>query len=251
MKIFEKEAHLHPWRVLLGVVLVAVLYGVGSFGWQMYHYYVAIKTGKSNPILEQTLQASISRMQANAHVTEEDLAQLASPKAPSVGPTNALLTVVEFVDFDCVFSQASFAAVREALETYKNRVRFIIRDFPVDELHERASIEAMAARCAQAQGKYWAFHDKLFMNPSKHTDTDIMQFAKESGADEQKFADCLNNKTTLSLVEQDQRDGLRAGVEGTPAFFFNGMKVQGGLDTKTLNFLIDQFLKAATSTKTK
>lgn len=238
------------WK-LLGI-LFAVLLGIGAvlFVRESYGYYQGIRSGQANPFLEQRLESTVSRLVANADVKPEDLAALADPKAPSQGPADAPLTIVEFLDYGCPYCREAFEPIREIATERAGHVRLIIRDFPLEDLHPGTLKASMAARCAQSQGKFWTYHDKLFLADQRSfTDEDLLQFAREVSLDIPAFASCMETEKTRPLVEADLLAGLRAGVSGTPTFFFNGVKIQGAPDAKSLNFLVDRFLSQATSTK--
>lgn len=237
-----KGFHLSFLKVVLAFFVLLMATGAAWFGRQTFQYYQAIKRGESNPLLNERLDASFSRLVANANVTPEDLKRLVSVNAPTLGPADAKLTVVEFIDFDCPYSKQAFSGFREMMEKYQDRVRFIIRDYPIEESHPRASVAAQAARCANEQGKYWMYHDKLFASPDKHEDADLQRYADESGMDAARFHECLTSKKYEDTIKGDLADGLRSGVEGTPTFFFNGLKVQGALNREMLEFLIKKFL---------
>ncbi len=241
---FGMRYRLSFWKILLFLFLALILFLIGAFIRQTWIYYDAIRTGKTNPMLEQELQASFSQAVANTRVTAEDLARLTTSSAGTLGKkTGASLTIVEFVDFGCPFSQYSATPVRKVMQKYKDQVSFYIRDFPIDDLHPNATQAALAARCAARQNRYWLYHDKLFANQGKFTQADLETYAQDVGLDTASFRTCLLNKTQAQSVQQDQADGLQAGVGATPTFFFNGIKVQGGLDEAALEYLIQRFLK--------
>lgn len=232
------------WK-LLGI-LFAVLLGVGVvfFARQTILYYQAIQRGEANPFLEERLQSTASKLAANRNVTPADLAALADLKAPSQGPADASLTIVEFLDYACPFSRRTFESVRELAIERAGDIRLIIRDFPLEDLHPGATKAAMAARCAQEQGNFWAYHDKLFLlDQRSFADEDLTRIASEIGLNTNAFVTCLDSAQTRPLVEADLLAGLKAGVEGTPTFFFNGVKVQGAPSAEALNFIADQFLE--------
>ncbi len=234
------------WK-LLGI-LFAILLGIGAvlFARQTILYYQAIQRGEANPFLEERLQSTASRLAANQNVTPEDLAALADPKAPSVGPAEAPVTIVEFLDYGCPFCRQAFEPVRELTVDRQGEVRLIIRDFPLEDLHPGATRASMAARCAQEQGNFWAYHDKLFLlDQRSFDDADLMQVAREVGLNINTFTSCLDSGRTRALVEADLLAGLQAGVQGTPTFFFNGVKVQGAPSAEALNFIVDRFVENA------
>ena len=237
-----KRFHFSLWRILLALLVLSFVIGAAWFGSQSLRFYRAIKRGEVNPLLNQRLDASFSRLVANTNVTPEDLKRLVTTGAPSEGPENAKLTIVEFVDFDCPYSRRAFPGLREMMAKYKSRVRFVIRDFPIEDIHPQAMMIAQAARCANEQGRYWMYHDKLFASVDRHERTDLVRYADEVGLDASLFGACLTSKKFEPAVKGDMVDGLKLGVEGTPTFFFNGMKVQGALDRGLLDFLIQKFL---------
>lgn len=245
MTLFGKSFRLPILRIVLFCFVALIVAGMGWFAYSVRTFYVAIKSGAANPLLERRLESSVSRLIANANVTPEDLTRLQSSKAPTLGNKDASLTIVEFVDFSCPFTQATFAPVREVMEQYKDRVHLLVRNFPLEDIHPDAMNAAFAAGCADAQGSYWPYHDKLFSNQDKQSVNDLKRYAREIGLDENKFNECFSLQQYANNVQQDLSDGLAAGVQGTPTFFFNGVKVQGALDKETLELLVKQFLKTS------
>lgn len=231
------------WKFFFLFVLGAVFFGLFLFARQIAIYYFAIKSGKTNLTLEQSLDSSFSSMIANKHVSASDLLALSQGTAGNMGRRGAALSIVEFADYSCPYSQRSASAVRKVMEAFGGSVSFQMRDFPIADVHPRAMRQALAARCAGAQGKYWAYHDVLFAHQDQQTDEDFLQFASRLGLKTDVFQSCLDRQTFAGDIQQDLSDGLRVGVEGTPTFFFNGIKIQGALDEAALSLIINQFLK--------
>jgi len=230
-------------RVVAGAVGLVLLIGLTVFVVQVIQSYGHIRRGEADPFLEKKLQSSFSKLIANQKVTQQDMARLRSPDAATFGNPNAKLTIVEFLDFDCPFCEASFAPLREMMGKYANQVYFVVRDFPIEELHPRAIAAALAAHCAQAQGKFWPYHDQLFFHQDQHEDADLMRYVKMVGLDETAFRTCYVNQTYKDKIQQSLGDGLQVGVQATPTFFFNDVKIQGALTREQLEFLIQRFLK--------
>ncbi|MDO8584053.1 MAG: DsbA family protein [bacterium] len=239
----EQKKSISCWKWFVYIVLALVIIGLFFFGRQIYLYYRAIRSGTANPIFEQALDSSFSSMIANKHVSASDLLALTNKGAPTLGKKNAPLSVVEFVDFDCPYTRKSAPSVRSVMQKYADRVSFQVRDFPVTDVHPRALEKALAARCAHSQGRYWSYHDVLFANQDKDTDADLEAFASQAGLDVAAFRTCYASQSGKTSIQQDLKDGLQVGVEGTPTFFFNGIKIQGALDEATFTLIIDQFLK--------
>ncbi|MDO8617352.1 MAG: thioredoxin domain-containing protein [Candidatus Uhrbacteria bacterium] len=230
-------------RLIGGIIGLALLMGVVLFVVQVVQSYGRIQRGEADPFLEKKLQSSFSKLVANQKVTQQDIARLKTPDAPTFGNPKAKLTIVEFLDFDCPFCGATFGPLREVMEKYSDRIQVVIRDFPIEEIHPRAFPAALAARCAHAQGKFWPYHDQLFFYQARHEDVDFVRYAQMVGLNEKAFRACYEKQTYKEQVLQGLGDGLQVGVQGTPTFFFNDVKIQGALNREQLEFLIQRFLK--------
>ncbi len=241
-QLFGKSIRITTWRIVAFLFVFALLALVIWFALGVGKYYRAIQSGETNPLLNQRLESSISSAIANSDVTDADLRRLYRSDAPEIGPRDSLLTIVEFVDFGCPFCRASFEPVREMTTKYKDRVRLVIRDFPIEEIHPGAIQAAHGARCAKEQNKYWAYHDKLFVNQNAFSEDELVQYALEIGADTARFRTCMEEGRYMQAIESDIADGLAAGVQGTPTFFFNGHRLQGALNEEMLELIVEQFL---------
>ncbi len=163
---------------------------------------------------------------------------------PAKGPADAPVTIVAFSDFQCPFCGRSERTLARVLETYKGKVRYVFRDFPLG-FHQHAMDAAQAAGCVFELGgneKYWAYHDKLFQNQRSLDRDSLVKFAGEVGVDQAKFKECLESGRRQAEVEKDIRDGQQAGVSGTPAFFVNGRLISGAQPFETFQEVIDDEL---------
>jgi protein-disulfide isomerase len=161
----------------------------------------------------------------------------------SIGPKNAKVTVVEYSDFQCPYCGSFFKTLQQMLTDYKDKVLFVYRNFPLDQIHENARPAAMAAECAGEQGKFFEFHDKLFVSQDKLGDAFYQQTAKDLGLDTGKFNDCLKSDRPGKKVDADYQSGLAAGVQGTPSTFVNGNEISGAQPYTALKAAIDAALK--------
>ena len=148
---------------------------------------------------------------------------------PTFGPDNADITIVMFEDFECPFCGKAFPTINAMREQFGDSVRFVYRDFPLTSIHANAQKAAEAGQCAYAQGKFWEYHDLLFKNQTKLSVDNLKIYASTLGLNTSQFNACLDTGEYADEVQQDFEDGVRAGVSGTPTFFFNGNPVKGVL----------------------
>lgn len=150
---------------------------------------------------------------------------LISADSPSTGPENAKVTIVEFSDFECPACGLAHPAVREILAKNKDKVRFVYRNFPLPQ-HQYAQKAAEAALAAGAQGKYWEMHDLLFTNQTKLKFEDLNKYALQLKLkDLSKFTGELQSGKYADAVQKDVAAGNKIGINATPTFFINGLKM--------------------------
>jgi protein-disulfide isomerase len=162
--------------------------------------------------------------------------------APSKGSAKALVTIVEFSDFHCPFCRRVIPTLAQLESRYGDKIKLVFRDFPIESLHPGATQAHVAARCANEQGKFWAYHDKLFAAPTKSSPELFKELAKDVGLDGKPFEACLNSKKYQAAIQEDIAEGNRVGVTGTPAFFINGRLVSGAQPLDAFARIIDDEL---------
>jgi protein-disulfide isomerase len=173
---------------------------------------------------------------------------------PVLGRPDAPVTLVEFSDYQCPFCQRFFLATLPALKKDyidAGKVRYVFRDFPLDQIHPQARKAAEAAHCAGEQGKYWEMHDVLFGNQQALQPPQLSDHARALGLDGARFDQCLTSGTHAARVSQGLTDGQAAGVQGTPGFVVakttpgdsvEGALVVGAQPIDVFRRLIDQLL---------
>jgi protein-disulfide isomerase len=149
-------------------------------------------------------------------------------KAPTLGKSDAAVTLVEFSDFQCPYCQAAAPTLKQVAEKFGDKVQIVYRQFPIASLHPFALKAAEASLCAKEQGKFWELHDAMFSNQQKLSVSDLKQTARRLGMDGKKFDACLDTGRYVEQVQNDMKEGQRVGVTGTPAMFINGTSVDGG-----------------------
>jgi protein-disulfide isomerase len=161
---------------------------------------------------------------------------------PSLGPANAPITLVEFGDFQCPFCrQWEQETYQPLLAAYPGKLRFIFRDFPLTSIHPNAMPAAEAAQCANEQGKFWPFHDKLFGSENL-SDAVYKQYAQDLGLDATKFNGCLTNHKYSKAIQDDSDFAVNLGINSTPTFFINGLAVIGAQPMSAFTAVIDKEL---------
>jgi hypothetical protein len=130
--------------------------------------------------------------------------------------------------------------LKELQERAEERVRFIFRHFPLDSVHPHARRAAQAAEAAAAQGRFWEMHDLLYQNQDALAEEDLMRYAAELGLDLARFEEDLANDHHAWRIEEERLRGSRAGVEGTPTFFVNGVRYTGPINLDGLLAAVEE-----------
>ncbi|HEX3596356.1 MAG TPA: thioredoxin domain-containing protein [Polyangiaceae bacterium] len=154
---------------------------------------------------------------------EQQQAMLADPGA-NFGPPTAAVQIVEFSDFQCPYCSRAAEAVHKIKEKYGDRVHFTFRQFPLP-MHPNARGAAEAALAANAQGKFWQFHDLLFKNQQALDSAGLEAKAKEAGLNVAEFKKSLSDHQFAPKVDADVKLGEGVAVQGTPTMFINGARV--------------------------
>jgi protein-disulfide isomerase len=149
--------------------------------------------------------------------------------------------MIVFSDFQCPFCKRVEPSLTQIEKEYPNKIRVVWKNMPLD-MHQNAKPAAAAALAAGEQGKFWEMHDKMFGNQQKLEVDALKGYAKELGLEAGKFDKCLDSGEKKGLVEQDQKAGEQAGVNGTPAFFVNGVFINGAVPYEQLKAAVDREL---------
>jgi protein-disulfide isomerase len=168
--------------------------------------------------------------------------EVAVDGAPFKGPAKATVTIVEFSDFHCPFCRRVIPTLAQLESKYGEKIKLVFRDFPIENLHPGATKAHEAARCANEQGKFWTYHDKLFAAPPKSSPEIFKALAKEVGLDVASFENCFDGGKYQTDIKKDIEEGNRVGVTGTPAFFINGRLVSGAQPLEAFSRIIDDEL---------
>ncbi|MEJ7558178.1 MAG: DsbA family protein [Pedobacter sp.] len=156
---------------------------------------------------------------------------------PEIGPADqtqgneqAAVKLVEYGDYQCPYCRDAYSIVKNIQSTFGDQILFVFRNFPLQEAHRYANIASQAAEAAGKQGKFWEMHDAIFENQDQLNEDFLDTLAEKLGLDREQFEWDLNSEEISTKVENDFESGVRSGVNGTPSFFINGTKFDGGAD---------------------
>jgi protein-disulfide isomerase len=158
------------------------------------------------------------------------------------GAADAPITIVEFSDFQCPYCEQAYFMMKALLEKYSGKIKMAYRDLPLEEVKNDFHGAAVASRCAGEQGKFWEYHDLLFENQEEYGAGAFESFAASLQLDTDKFSACLKSDKYMPLVKKDLEEAVRLGATGTPAFYINGIFVNGARPMEEFVELIDALL---------
>lgn len=164
-------------------------------------------------------------------------------KDPALGPENAPITMVEFSDYQCPFCISWYQQVYKRLMVdYKDKIRFVYKDFPLYSIHPEAEAAAEAANCAGDQNAYWQYHDALFEEKNGLGGDAYTKYASDLGLNLDTFNKCINEHLHKDDVTADYKYGSSLGVNSTPSFYINGLAVIGAQPYEVFQQIIDKEL---------
>jgi len=233
---------------VLGLVLGLVLgVGAGRMIWTTHgtgtdsaKAGVAVAAANpSAPAPEAPAQAPQQRQ-----VLSQSVFKVPLDESPSMGPADALVTMVEFTDFQCPFCARANATVKQIQEDYGKQLRLVVKQHPLP-FHPRARPAALASLAAQQQGKFFEYHDKLFANQQALDDASLETFAKELGLDVKRWKKDMADPKLGAIVDRDAALAQSLGARGTPGFFVNGRFFSGAQPIEVFRAAIDEELAKA------
>jgi protein-disulfide isomerase len=166
--------------------------------------------------------------------------------APVKGAKDAVVTIVQYSDFQCPFCSRVEPTVAQVMKEYNGKVRVAWRDLPLP-FHPNAMPAAIAARAAGDQGKFWEMHDKIFADQQHMDRPTYEKYAQDLGLNMGKFKAALDSEKGKDAIQADSASGAKIGARGTPAFFINGKFLSGAQPFEMFKTKIDEELKIADS----
>jgi protein-disulfide isomerase len=206
---------------------------------RLAHFVVTMASaGKSKAVVREELL----KFAASPENLLDDPVKINTDGDPVRGPASAKVTIVEFSDFQCPYCAKATGEVKQILDKYPKDVHFLFKQFPLD-IHSQAALAAEASLAAQAQGKFWEMHDKLYANFRSINKVRILEWAQELGLDMTRFKTDLDSHKYLARVMAEEKQGEDAGVEGTPTFYINGKKLNSAFEFATIEPVIQAEMK--------
>jgi protein-disulfide isomerase len=144
------------------------------------------------------------------------------------------VTLLEYGDYECPYCGAAHPVVEAVRARMRSRLRFAYRHFPLTHVHAHAQRAAEAAEAAGAQGRFWEMHNLLFANQDALDDESLLVYSAQLDLDVARVARELAAGIHAPRVREDFMSGARSGVNGTPTFFFNGVRYDGPRDVESM-----------------
>jgi len=214
----KKKWYKHWWGKLIIIFIVIFFIILLALGFYISKMIILLKTGQISP--QQLFSSSALQADRSSLITEDD---------PSRGPRDAKVVVIEFADFGCSACQEVQPVVKQLLADYGDKILFIWRDFPMTGDVQTSLLAAVAGECANKQGGFFAMQEQIFANPADITELSLKTYAIQIGLNSVQFGNCLQAEENITEIEDDVLDGYESGVEATPTFFINGIKVAGAI----------------------
>jgi protein-disulfide isomerase len=228
---------------------------------QLRFYYEGVQTDEpyesARPNIIETVRQLRMKKARAAYVTalraelgvvvelDQPSARVEAGNAPRLGSDKAPVQIIEYADYECPYCQKVSPDLERLQQEFGGQVSLVYKDFPLP-MHPLAAKAAEGARCANAQGKFWEFHDFLF-DTKKLQVADMKAEARALKLDGDRFDRCLDKSEQFDDLKKDAQDAQRLGLQGTPSFFINGHFMSGAIGYNKLKETVVQELAAANS----
>jgi protein-disulfide isomerase len=171
------------------------------------------------------------------------MATLKAPVTPEDhihGLENAAATLLEYGDYECPHCAQAYSIIERVQKHFGKGLRFVFRNFPLNQMHPHAESAAETAEFAGAHGKFWEMHDGLFENQERLGVPFYLELAQKLSLSPAELRQSLEEGKYQSRVRADFNGGVRSGVNGTPTFFINGNRHDGPFDYESLVEAIEE-----------
>ena len=232
------SARVRPWLLfggiglLVGFVLGIITVNYAHSGDPVAEPSATVATARSPHAVQSAADSVGQREDTSFHV-------VITTGRPARGPDTAPVTIVEFTDYECPFCQEHFIKTLPLiLAQYGDRVKYVVMNLPIPQLHPDALGAAEAAECAADQGRFWEYHDRLFVTTGLDRAT-LVSLASQVHLDSTAFARCVDTRATAERVQGHVAQAKSLGVHSTPTFFVNGRVYHGARPFDEFKVIID------------
>ncbi len=224
-------------------VIIALIVG-GVVGFAVGSMFKSSSSGGNTVVAGAPSNPSAPSRPAPSGGGDEATFRVPLEESPQKGAASALVTIVEFSDYQCPFCSRAHNTVLQLEKDYGEKLRVVMKQNPLS-FHNRAKPAALAALAAGEQGKYWEMHDKMFANQQALEDGNLEQYARDIGLNVDKWKADMQSAKLGAQIDKEQGLATSLGATGTPAFFINGKKLSGAQPIDNFKRIIDAELARA------
>jgi len=159
------------------------------------------------------------------------------------GGPGAVVTMIEYGDFECPHCGRAYPVLKRVKARLGERLRFVYRHFPLADVHPHAEHAAEASESAGARrgaGAFWAMHDQIFEHQDALDDASLASYAMQAGVDGNAVLSDLAEGRYRQRIRDSFKSGARAGVNGTPTLFIEGIRYDGSPDEASLVAVLER-----------
>ncbi len=235
-------------KKIIALALALILFAPVALAEENSFESLVLEIIKQNPqVIKDALEkyekeASEKKQDDEFNKLFEDRAEVNIGDSPVRGDKKAEYTIIAFSDFQCPFCKRGDDTIKELMKKYDKKVKYVFKNFPLG-FHPEATPAAKAVWAAGKQGKFYEYHDKLFENQAKLGDETYVQIAKDLGLNIDKFNKDRTSDEAEKSVQADMKQGQDVGIQGTPGFILNGVRIFGA-------YPIDHFEKIISKLET-
>lgn len=230
---------------LISLLIVIVLLAPTAFAEESTFENLILDVIKKNP---QVIKEALEKYEKEAAEKDKeqefdklfaDRVEVEIGNSPVRGDKKAEYTIVGFSDFQCPFCKRGDDTIKEVMKKYDKKVKYVFKNFPLS-FHPEAPSAAKAVWAAGKQGKFFEYHDKLFENQQKLGDELYVQLAKDLGLNLDKFNKDRASDEAQKSIDADMKVGQAVGIQGTPGFILNGIKILGAYPAEHFDKVISR-----------
>lgn len=232
----EHKHHLLASLAILGLIVFGTIYLFGQYLFLSSNLERRLNNGSA---IKEYVDREGDPLITKTPSLEDYLdGPIISATDPNIGVDNSKVTVVQFSDFDCKFCQKQENVLKLAQQQFGDKVKFIWKDYPDTDKNSISYQAAIAARCAQMQGKFWQYHDELYKS-SKISAALFLQIADLLGMNKGQFENCLKSETASALVNDNIEEANALGITGVPFIYINKQEIMGEASLEDLKQMIN------------